>query len=74
VNEDVLPASRREELSLREINEAEKAKGVLLKYLQNNASSSVFPEYFGSGLYEARLEKTSFSRFTNKKENRFGVI
>lgn len=73
-NEDILPQSRRDELAGVELANAEQFKNELIRFLQANASSTVFPEYFSSGLYESRKETKSFSKFQNKPENKFAVL
>ncbi|MER0439628.1 DUF6712 family protein [Emticicia sp. W12TSBA100-4] len=74
VNEDILPQDRRDELAGLESMNAEKYQNELIRLLQANASDNVFPEYFGSGLYESRIETKSFSKFQNKPENKFAVL
>ena len=74
VNEDILPQDRRDELAGVELANAEQCKNELIRFLQANASANVFPEYFGSGLYESRKETKSFSKFQNKPENKFAVL
>ncbi len=73
-NEEILPQSRRDELANKEEQNAVKYRNELIRFLQENASSSVFAEYFASGLYETRLEKTTFSKFQNSKDNKFFVL
>lgn len=73
-NEDILPQSRRDELAGIELANAEKFKNELIRFLQANASATVFPEYYLSGLYQSRIETKTFSKFQNKPENKFAVL
>lgn len=73
-NEDILPQSRRDELAGVELANAERCKNELIRFLQANASTNVFPEYYNSDLYKSRIETKTFSKFQNKPENKFAVL
>ena len=73
-NEDVLPKERREEIALKEAELAEGYRSELIRYLQTNSSTTVFPLYFSSTLYTSRSERKTFSKLPNSKENKYFVL
>ncbi len=52
LNEDVLPAERRNEIAIKCQKDAEMFLGKLKDYLNKKASESIFPEYFESDHYQ----------------------
>ncbi len=73
-NEEILPQVRRDELAALEEMNADRFRNELIRLLQANASATVFPEYYLSGLYQSRIETKTFSKFQNKPENKFAVL
>lgn len=72
-NEEILPQARRDELASLEEQNAEKYKNELIRFLQANASTTVFAPYFNTPLYQSRIETRTFSKFQNKSDNKFFV-
>jgi hypothetical protein len=73
-NEDMLPRERRQELALVVSDKVKGLYTVVVNFLQENASATVFPEYFNSELYSSRVIDKTGGRFKNDKSKTFGVL
>lgn len=73
VNEGILDKDRRAEIQTECLKKSEEYHNRLLRYLNKNASVTVFPEFFSSSLYKPDVAPNP-TRFPNNPDNKFFVL